>query len=359
MVYFAGQAIGLPPPDDAASAGIQRHYLLPIDARPAGWDETGWRLDEAIDGLAATGRNPIVLLLDTSLHGRGKRVDPSSRFEPSATPFLEQLVRWPGVTAWLAADGRPAVEATAVDEHSAFTAALLKGLGTTERPHNLLACLNAMTQEPALAAQGFRTLGGIAPGLNLWPASLRREVASERELLLQRGHAAGVSTIAFSADGSRMITGGQDSTVRVWRMADRMLLRVLPYHMVGVTGLALSPDGRLLASGDGDGLAPDVGHGQGAGTPRRAPARIAPSTGSRSSTTVPTMSPSTSTAGAGSGARRTPGRKSSPSRRIRRPWRSRRSRARSHSPWPRPTARSCCTGPMGPCGRPWTGREGS
>ena len=72
-------------------------------------------------------------------------------------------------------------------------------------------------------------------------------------MLLQRGHAAGVSAIAFSADGSRMITGGQDSTVRVWRVADRMLLRVLPYHMVGVTGLALSPDGRLLASGDGAG----------------------------------------------------------------------------------------------------------
>ncbi|MEJ7637968.1 MAG: WD40 repeat domain-containing protein [Singulisphaera sp.] len=72
-------------------------------------------------------------------------------------------------------------------------------------------------------------------------------------MLLQRGHAAGVSTIAFSADGSRMITGGSDSTVRIWRVADRMLLRVLPYHMVGVTGLALSPDGRLLASGDGAG----------------------------------------------------------------------------------------------------------
>ncbi len=253
VVYFAGQAIGLPPLDGGASGGIQRHYLLPIDARPADWEESGWRLDEAIDGLAATGRNPIVLLLDTSLHGRGKRVDQSPGFEPSGTPFLEQLVRWPGVTAWLAADGRPAVEAPAVDEQSAFAAALLKGLGTSQRPQNLLACLNAMTRDSALAAQEFRTLGGIAPELNLWPASLRREVASERQLLLQRGHAAAVSTIAFSADGSRMITGGQDSTVKIWRFADRMLLRVLPSHMVGVTGLALSPDGRLLASGDGAG----------------------------------------------------------------------------------------------------------
>ena len=253
VVYYAGQAIGLPPPDGGASAGIQRHYLLPIDARPAGWDESGWRLDEAIDGLAATGRNPVVLLLDTSLHGRGKRVDRTSKFEPSGTPFLEQLVRWPGVTAWLAADGRPAAEAAAVDEQSAFTAALLKGLGTSERPDNLLACLNAMNREPALAAQGFRTIGGIAPDLNLWPAKLRSEAASERVLLLQRGHAAGVSTIVFGADGSRMITGGQDSTVKIWRVSDRMLLRVLSSHMVGVTGLALSPDGRLLASGDGAG----------------------------------------------------------------------------------------------------------
>ena len=61
--------------------------------------------------VAATGRNPIVCWLDTSLMGRGRPVDRAADFRPSATPMLQRIVRWPGVTAWIAADGRPAAEA--------------------------------------------------------------------------------------------------------------------------------------------------------------------------------------------------------------------------------------------------------
>src|SRR5207249_3068403 len=47
-----------------------------------------------------------------------------------------------------------------------------------------------------------------------------------------------------------MFTASLDSTVRFWRVADRTLLRVLPYHRLGATCLAQSPDGLWLASGD-------------------------------------------------------------------------------------------------------------
>lgn len=253
VVYYAGQALGLPPLPESPPGRPDRSYLLPIDARSLQWDRSGWLLDEAIDGLASTGRNPLICWLDTSLAGRGDRVDRSSGFVPQSAPMLRRLVRWPEVTAWLAADGKPAAEAARVGTLSPFTEALLTGLGSPEAPNNLHACLDRLQQTPALRAQGFRMLGGVDPGLDLWAAGVRRASLAKRELLLQRGHAGAVSALAFSADGTRLISGAQDSTVKVWSAADRRLLRGLSYHMVGVTGLALNARGDRLASGDGAG----------------------------------------------------------------------------------------------------------
>ncbi|AGA30374.1 WD40 repeat-containing protein [Singulisphaera acidiphila DSM 18658] len=253
VVYFAGHALGLPPSADAPPGSPGREYLLPIDARRLQWDKSSWALDEAIDGLAASGQNPVVCWLDTSLLGRGERIDPKSTTIPSATPLLQKLVRWPGVTAWLAADGKPAVEAARVGALSPFTAALIDSLGTPERPNNLLAALDRLQQDQVLADQGFRTLGGIDPGLDLWASTIRQASLLKRELLLQRGHAGAVSTLAFSADGTRMISGSQDSTVKIWSVADRKLLRSLAYHMVGVNSLGLNARGDRLVSGDGSG----------------------------------------------------------------------------------------------------------
>lgn len=253
VVYFAGHALGLPPDPDAPAGSPDRQFLLPVDARRLQWEKSGWALDEAIDSLAATGQNPVICWLDTSLLGRGRRIDRSSDYIPTATPLLQRLVRWPGVSAWLAADGAPAPEAPRVGAMSPFTSALLESLGTPERPNNLLASLTRLQQDQALAEQGFRTLGGIDPGLDLWAATVRQASLLKRELLLQRGHAGGVAALAFSADGSRLISGAQDSTVKIWSAADRRLLRSLSYHMVGVTSLALNARGDRLASGDGSG----------------------------------------------------------------------------------------------------------
>ena len=75
----------------------------------------------------------------------------------------------------------------------------------------------------------------------------------KRELLLQRGHAGGITALAFSADGARLISGSQDSTVKFWDALTKRVVRALSYHEVGVTSVALRPDGRRLASGDGNG----------------------------------------------------------------------------------------------------------
>jgi WD40 repeat protein len=58
------------------------------------------------------------------------------------------------------------------------------------------------------------------------------------------------SRVAFSADGTRLITGGYHGTVRVWDLGvNHELLTVVASSPA--LGVALSPDGKLLATGDG------------------------------------------------------------------------------------------------------------
>ncbi|HEX8200480.1 MAG TPA: caspase family protein, partial [Isosphaeraceae bacterium] len=247
VVWYSGQVAG--------RAG--RAYLLPIDARTIDVENTGWLLDGALDELAARGQNRILYWLDTSLQGRGRPVAPPpvrpgapADEPPSGAHWLDQLARWPGVSAWLAAEGHPAAEGADGPGPGPFAAALLEALGTPERPRSLTSCLARLRRDGRVTAQGFRARGGIPPELTLWSRAIQPPAQLRPELLLQRGHAGGITAVAVTPDGSQMITASLDTTVRIWRVADRTLLRVLPYHRLGATSLALSPDGRWLASGD-------------------------------------------------------------------------------------------------------------
>ena len=66
------------------------------------------------------------------------------------------------------------------------------------------------------------------------------------------GHKSNVNAVAFSPDGTRLLSGSYDSTLRLWRVADGKALLTLTGHDFGVTSLAFTPDGRRAVSASVD-----------------------------------------------------------------------------------------------------------
>ena len=248
LISYSGQAVG-GKADDSASPDV----LLPIDARAADLQRTGWSLPDALDPIAQRGENPILVWLDTSLWGRGRPALPFDGRRTSAARLMAQVTRWPLVSAWIASNDRAIEPLANQRSRGRFLASVTMAMGDADRPANLATALSRLDRDPAVASAGFRLSGGLGPSASLWPKQRDEAVEPASELLLQHGHSDRITAVAFSSDGSRMISASMDSTIRVWRTSDRVLLRTLPAHLIGVTALSLSPDATWLASGDGSG----------------------------------------------------------------------------------------------------------
>jgi WD40 repeat protein/tRNA A-37 threonylcarbamoyl transferase component Bud32 len=83
--------------------------------------------------------------------------------------------------------------------------------------------------------------------VRLWNIITNREVTVPvlRDPLTTR-------VVRFAPDGQRLVSGGPGG-VRIWNLAGAAEKRALPGHDGGVSGLAFSPDGKLLASAGKDG----------------------------------------------------------------------------------------------------------
>lgn len=68
------------------------------------------------------------------------------------------------------------------------------------------------------------------------------------------GHGGGVSAVGFSPDGRMIASGGGDGVVRLWAVRTGRQVRELPGQDRGVRGVAFSPDGGLVVSGDDGGV---------------------------------------------------------------------------------------------------------
>jgi WD40 repeat protein/DNA-binding SARP family transcriptional activator len=99
----------------------------------------------------------------------------------------------------------------------------------------------------AFSPDGTLLVTGEGSGqVHLW------RIADSQLLFTLEGHTNWALTVAFSPDGSILATGSHDQTVKLWNVQTGRLLNTCTGHTSLVWSVAFSPDGRLLASGSGD-----------------------------------------------------------------------------------------------------------
>ncbi len=61
-----------------------------------------------------------------------------------------------------------------------------------------------------------------------------------------------MTSVAFNQDGTRVVSGSEDKTVRLWDAKTGKQLLVLRGHTDAVSSVAFSPDGHRIASASKD-----------------------------------------------------------------------------------------------------------
>ena len=82
--------------------------------------------------------------------------------------------------------------------------------------------------------------------------ALIEALGAQRERHILRGHEGAILAVAVFPDGTRIVSGSSDKTVRIWDAASGAQLQVLKGHEGAITAIAVSPDGAYIVSGSFD-----------------------------------------------------------------------------------------------------------
>ncbi|WP_425475835.1 protein kinase domain-containing protein [Fischerella sp. JS2] len=107
------------------------------------------------------------------------------------------------------------------------------------------------------------TLGGLVSTqfisyvrYGLFPTNPISVIASkDSDVFLKRtltGHSGSVISVAISPDGKTLASGSNDKTIKLWNLATGEQIRTLTGHSSWVISVAISPDGKTLANGSSD-----------------------------------------------------------------------------------------------------------
>jgi serine/threonine protein kinase len=99
----------------------------------------------------------------------------------------------------------------------------------------------------AFTPDGRRLISGSQVGpITVWNAD------SGQPLLSLTGHKSAVRSLAVKSDGSVLVSASDDQTIKIWNLGIGQELRSLQGHTSYINAVVISPDGQLVASASAD-----------------------------------------------------------------------------------------------------------